>query len=84
MKSYRPFLLGTTQVTLVSINVVLISNFLLLPAFIVGFLISFVWTYNVKVALGSFRQRILYSLGAGVGTILGMYIGKILEIWLTQ
>lgn len=78
MKILKPFLFGLLQVTLVSLNTYQISKFYLVGAFIVGFLISLTWTFNVRTALGTWRDRLSYSTGAAVGTLTGMYMGKLL------
>jgi len=74
----KSFLFGLLQVSLVSLNTYQISKFYVVGAFFVGFLISLTWTFNVRNALGTWRQRLLYALGAACGTVLGMYIGKLL------
>ena len=74
------FLTGFIQVIFVSINTWQIANQTkidrgLLPILGVGFMISFVWSFNVKrVAFGGWEDRILYALGAGLGTIAGVTI----------
>lgn len=68
---------GVVQVCLVAINTWQISQSKWIGAFIVGFLISFVWTFNVKkVAFGNMWHRIAYAGGAAIGTILGLFIAK--------
>jgi hypothetical protein len=70
---------GMLQVSLVSVNTYLISHEHYVGAFFVGFLISLVWSFNVKkIAFGSWSDRILYALGAAVGTILGLYIALLI------
>ena len=67
------FLTGFVQTLLVSANIVQVSKEQYLGAALVGFLISLVWTLNVKsVAFGGWRERIVYSAGAMAGTITGM------------
>ena len=74
------FLTGFVQVVFVSINTWQIANqniidFRFLHIFAVGFMISFVWSFNVKrVAFGTFGDRMSYALGAGLGTIAGVAI----------
>lgn len=47
--------------------------------FLTGFLISFIWSFNVKkVAFGSMLDRIIYSIGASIGGISGLLIGGLL------
>ena len=74
-------LLGTgfLQVFLVSINVYQISHRHYLGATIVGFLISLVWTLNVKqVAFGTWADRFIYATGAGLGTLCGLGLSYLL------
>jgi hypothetical protein len=69
------FLTGMVQVLLVAINTYQLAHKKWIGCFIVGFLISFVWTYNVKrIAFGKFWERVIYALGAAVGTIIGLFI----------
>lgn len=72
------------QVTFVSMNVVFISKNLVLPMILTGFLISFLWSSNVrKIAFGGMRDRIYYASGAAIGTYFGYVISHlILTIWL--
>ena len=61
------------QPFLVAINVYEIAHEQYVDAFIVGTLISFVWTFNVRsVVFGDMMDRVLYAFGAGVGTIAGL------------
>jgi hypothetical protein len=63
------------QVGLVAINTYQLAHGYYLGAFIVGFLISLVWSYNVKsMAFGSFADKVSYALGAACGTVTGLYI----------
>ena len=73
------FLSGGVQVFLVSVNVYQIANEKYLGAIIVGFLISAVWTLNVRAAaFGTIWQRLSYCLGAATGTALGLTITQII------
>jgi hypothetical protein len=65
-------LTGFIQVFLVSANVIFISNKAWTYVFICGFFISLAWSFNVKkIAFGEWKDRIYYSLGAGIGALLG-------------
>lgn len=67
------FTTGFIQVALVAINTWQIANHKWAGAFVVGFLISFVWTFNVKkIAFGGNKDRVVYSFGAATGTVTGM------------
>lgn len=85
-KSYpglRLFIAAFSQVGLVAMNVVFISKGYLLPMFITGFGISFIWTFNVKrIAFGNMNDKLLYALGAGLGTIFGNDLAKFLIVLL--
>lgn len=63
------------QVLLVVINTWQIANGKYVGAVGVGFLISLVWTLNVKsVVVGGWSDRIVYSFGAATGTGFGLII----------
>jgi len=48
---------------------------------VVGFLISFLWTFNVKkVAFGNTYNRTFYALGAATGSAIGVLIGSIIYL----
>lgn len=82
-KSIKLFLGAMLQVGLVSINAYLISQGKYLSVFVVGCMISYVWTFNVqKVVFGELSDRLTYSFGAGVGGVLGLYIAKNIVNWL--
>ena len=73
------FSTGFLQVFLVVINTYFISKSYLLGIIICGFLISFIWSHNVKkIAIGSEKERIIYSVGAMSGSIIAYYFGKLL------
>ena len=39
-----------------------------------AFAISMVWSYNIKkIVFGTFSDRIFYSIGATIGSLLGLY-----------
>ena len=63
----------------VAINTWLITQRNFIGVLIVSFLISFIWSFNVKkVAFGSMLDRIIYSIGASIGGISGLLIGGLL------
>lgn len=73
------FLSGLSQVTFVAMNVYLVAHKQYIPAFITGFMISIIWTFNVKkVAFGGWAMRCSYAGGAACGTMLGMLLMTIL------
>lgn len=77
---------GLLQVILVCLNTYQIATYavtqsplLLLGIVIVGFLISFIWTFNVKkVAFGNMSNRVAYAIGAASGSAVGVLIGSLL------
>lgn len=71
------FLQSFFQVGLVAINTLLIAKGHYIGIFIVSFLISLLWAFNVsKVAISTLNQKITYALGAGFGAITGLIIIK--------
>lgn len=65
------------QIGLVAINTYLIANGYLVAIFIVSFLISLLWAFNVsKVAISTTFQKLIYATGAGCGAITGLAIIK--------
>ena len=73
------FTFAWMQVALVAINTWQIANEKYLGAVIVGFLISLVWTSNVKrVAFSTMAERLIYCLGASAGTITGLVAARML------
>lgn len=72
-------LTGFIQVLLVTANTVMIARGNYYGVLCVGFLISFVWTWNVKrVVFGGMSDRLLYSAGAALGGLCGLFIGQVL------
>ncbi len=69
------FLTALVQVTFVAMNVTFIAHQRIVPMLMTGFMISLIWTINVKrVALGGWLDRITYANGAMFGTGLGYII----------
>lgn len=70
------FLRGFVIVTLTASNVAQVAGGHYLGAFLNGAAISFVWWTNSRTAAHSdvARARELYALGAGCGTVAGMWI----------
>jgi len=70
------FITGFLQVFFVALNTWLITQKNFIGVLIVSFLISFIWSFNVKkVAFGSMPDRVIYSLGASIGGFTGLIIG---------
>ena len=75
----RLFVTGFFQVFFVAINTWLITQQNYIGVLVVSFLISFIWSFNVKKgAFGTMSHRIVYSLGAAFGGFLGLFIGGLL------
>ena len=71
------FITAVCQVTFVAMNVQFISSHKIIPMLLTGFMISFIWTLNVKrVAFGGWTDRFIYATGAMIGTGLGYLISS--------
>ena len=56
----------------------LIAKGYILGVFLVSFLISLLWAFNVsKVAISTLNQKLTYAFGAGFGAVIGLLIIKI-------
>lgn len=65
------------QLFLGAYNIWQIANDMPIQVTVVGFLIAFIWTFNVKkISTSTMLERIIYSLGAGTGTTCGMIFAK--------
>lgn len=81
MRLYAPiFFRAALQVSLVACNVVNIARGAYLWAFLTGFAISYVWWRNSRTAAHSEAAygQVVYAIGAGAGTVVGMVVGKLL------
>ncbi len=75
------FITGFIQVFLTAMNIVFITNKSVLPLIITGFLISYIWTINVRrIAFGTHVDRIIYATGAAIGTYVGYMCANFIEI----
>lgn len=73
------FIIGFLQVFFVVVNTYFIGKGFCVGVLVCGFLISFIWSFNVKkVAFGTINDRIIYSLGACVGSGSGLLLSKII------
>ena len=67
------------QVSLVCLNTWQIANGKIAGAIFVGFLISFVWCFNIQgIAFSKLSEKITYALGACFGTATGLLASTIL------
>lgn len=80
MKTWmKLFMTGVVQVYFVAINTVFLSKELYVGVFFAAFMISMVWSYNIKkIVFGTITDRVLYSLGATTGSLLGLFTSDIL------
>lgn len=63
---------GFLQVFFVGANTAFISHYALLGNLLTAFMISWIWTFNVKrVAFGDKADRMYYAGGAAVGSVTG-------------
>jgi hypothetical protein len=68
------------QIGLVSISTILITKHLYFGIFVVSFLITLLWTFNVsRIAVSTIKQKLIYSLGAGTGAVCGVLLTQILN-----
>lgn len=78
MERLKLYLTGYMQVFFVSANTYFIANEQYIGIAIASFMISLIWSYNVKkVAFGGLLDKIIYSLGATTGALSGLIIGKL-------
>lgn len=71
------FVQGTIYVGLQAANFVQIAQHNVIGAVFFGFLISWLWGWNVKgVAFRNGWGGIVYALGAALGTGIGMLLGR--------
>lgn len=80
-KDLRIFFQAFLQVGLVAISTILIVRGYLFGVFLVSFLISLLWAINVgKVAISTINQKLMYAIGAGFGSVVGVLILKMFKI----
>lgn len=74
-------LTGFSQVFFITVNTYMIAHEIYVGVAVCGFLISWIWSYNVKrVAFGSRWDRILYSAGATIGGLTGLWLATLLNL----
>jgi hypothetical protein len=74
------FITGFVQVFFVAINTYFISKQFYLGVFSCGFMISLIWSWNVKkIAFGTWTDRLYYASGAAFGSVAGAYLGHIVS-----
>jgi hypothetical protein len=69
---FKLFLTGFFQVIFVAMNTVFIAHYFLWANAITAFMISLIWTFNVKkIAFGGVADQWVYATGAMIGSVLG-------------
>ena len=69
------FITAFCQVFFVCMNVVFISSDMIIPMLVTGFMISLIWTLNVKrIAIGTWIDRFSYATGAMIGGGIGYWV----------
>lgn len=78
-KNIKRFIYAWMQVSLVCLNTWQIANGKIVGAIFVGFLISFVWCFNIQsIAFSKLSEKVTYSLGACCGTATGLLISQLI------
>lgn len=78
-EQFKLFIFAFLQVFFTCMNIVFITNDMLLLMFITGFFISFIWSGNVKtVVFGTLKERFTYSLGGSFGVIVGYWVSNLI------
>lgn len=73
------------QVFFVAGNTVFLSEKNVAGVAIFGFMISFLWTANIKkVSCGTMQDRLIYSTGAMLGGLAGMSMSSFITQILTK
>ena len=73
----KNFLLAFIQVFFVSLNIKFISLGNIIGISLSSFIISYIWTHNVKkAAFGSEWDKIIYSLGAMCGGVVAYLLSN--------
>jgi len=79
------FFTGVIQVYFVAINTYFLSREFYLGVTFAAFMISLLWSYNIKkIAFGSMSDRLLYSLGATIGSLAGLATSKAVTTMITD
>jgi len=73
------FLTGFIQVYFVSINTYFLAKEMYIGVLTASFMISIIWSYNIKkIAFGTTKDRILYAMGASLGSVAGLKTSTII------
>ena len=77
------FSTGFIQVYFVAVNTYFIANEMYLGVLIASFMISLIWSFNVKkVAFGSTTDRVVYAFGATCGSLVGLWSSSFIASFL--
>lgn len=72
-------LTGFLQVFFVGANTAFISHYALVGNLLTAFMISYIWTHNVKrIAIGDNKDRYAYAIGAALGSVGGTVAANLL------
>jgi hypothetical protein len=67
------FATGFIQVWFVAVNTYFLSKEFYIGVFFAAFMISLIWSFNVKkIAFGNKYDRIIYAIGASLGSLSGL------------
>jgi hypothetical protein len=73
------FFTGFIQVYFVSINTYFLAKEMYFGVLTAAFMISIIWSYNIKkIAFGTTKDRILYAMGASLGSVAGLKTSTII------
>ena len=77
--SLQLFITGFVQVFFVAINTYFLSKEVYLGVVFASFAISMVWSFNIKkLAFGSKTDRVIYALGATLGSVMGLFTSTLI------
>lgn len=77
--SIQLFFTGFTQVYFVAINTYFLSKQFYLGVIVASFAISLVWSFNIKkLAFSSKTDRVIYALGATLGSVIGLFTSSLI------
>lgn len=63
----------------VAINTYFLSKEVYLGVAFASFAISMVWSFNIKkLAFGSKKDRVIYALGATLGSVMGLFTSTLI------
>jgi len=79
------FITGYSQVYFVAVNTYFLSKEMYLGVFVSAFIISMIWSFNIKkIAFGSTNDRLVYALGATLGSVCGLWSSSIIALFISR